>query len=285
MKRTTKLIVAMSLVPFSLFGGAGGCTDERDTSQGTLTLTATATDVSGRYTLLGQELAFASSEIEAGVLDVVVDLNGMTLTAIVDRNAQIAEVDGFAQNGGDTQIVDADRAVLTGFVQALALEIDPESTAAASALYRAASNWAETPDSMPLQRLVAGSENRDYVSLCSLYGVYLDATHDDSGCNAFDPQCTSVAQIGNRLTPTYSYINGQWTTQVPNHISYVYQTGDCYGNCGGGCPGTSPQTLTLDCHDHDQCVRNGHFIASFYCNDEFASASDDEFFAPRCSGT
>lgn len=253
---------------------------------------STAASLSGTFILDDSVVSFSSDEVTANEFDVVVELNGLTLTALVDRSGQVAEVDGFAAGAGadalkanDTQIVDPDRVALDAFVRALAGEVDTEDFAAASVLYRVASNWSQTPDTMPLQRQVASSENRAFVSICGFFGQFLEATHDDNNCSHFDPTCTSIAQVGNRISPTFSFINGQWTTTVPNHLPRVNQTGDCYGNCGASCPGSNPQTLTLDCLDHDQCVRNGHFIASFYCNDEFASASDDEFFAPRCTGT
>lgn len=259
---------------------------------GALEIQSSASSVSGTFSLDDSVVSFSSTELSANEFDVVVEVNGMTLTALVDRGVQVAEVDGFAaggpterEKGAETQIIDADRAALDAFVRALELEIDTEDFAAGAVLYRVASNWSQTPDTMPLQRQVAGSANRDFVSICGNFGQFLEATHDDNNCSFFDPACTSIAQVGNRVSPTFSFLNGQWTTATPNHVPNVVQTGDCYGNCGASCPGNNPQTLTLDCHDHDQCVRNGHFIASFFCNDEFASASDDEFFAPRCSGT
>jgi hypothetical protein len=253
-----------------------------------------AASLSGTFAMEDSVVTFSSTEVAANEFDVVVEVNGMTLTALVDRGGQVAEVDGFASGtptgverakGADTQIVDPDRAALDAFVRALAGEVDTDEFAAAAVLYRVASNWSQTPDTMPLQRQVTGSENRDFVSICGNFGQFLEATHDDNNCTFFQPTCTSIAQVGNRASPTFSFINGQWVTTVPNHLPRVVQTGDCYGNCGASCPGNNPQTLTLDCLDHDQCVRNGHSIASFFCNDEFASASDDEFFAPSCSGT
>lgn len=274
-------------ISLSIVLGLGACSTgaPQDDVLGALDLHSEQASLHGTFTLDDSALSFSSREVATDEFDVVVELNGMTLAAIVDRAGQVAEIDGFADSGADTQVVDADRAVLDAFVRALAVEVDTESFGAGSVLYRVASNWSQTPDTVPLQRQVAGSENRDYVSLCGYFGQFLEATHDGNRCSQFDPSCTSIAQVGNRTSPTFSYINGQWTTTTPDHLPRVYQTGDCYGNCGPSCPGSNPQTLTLDCHDHDQCVRNGHFIASFYCNDEFVSASDDEFFAPRCTGT
>lgn len=271
--------------------GLAACSTAVPTNE--LTVQTTASSISGTFSVDDSVVTFSTTEVTPDEFDVVVEVNGMTLTAIVNRPSQVAEVDGFASGGGvgerpkgaDTQIIDPDRAALDAFVRALGDEIDTEGFAAGAVLYRVASNWSQTPDTMPLQRQVAGSENRDFVSICGNFRQFLEATHDDNNCSFFDPACTSVAEVGNRVSPTFSFINNRWVTTVPNHLPRVLQTGDCYGNCGASCPGSNPQTLTLDCHDHDQCVRNGHFIASLFCNDEFASASDDEFFAPRCSGT
>lgn len=262
-----------------------GCAMDTADEAGVLDVDATEAQVQGSYSQGDATLSFRSAEVEPQVFDVVLDVNGMTLAAIVDRSSQLAEVDGFATDGTDTQMRDADRMLLSGLVSAVGTHLDIENHEAAAVLYRVASNWSQTPDSLPLQRQVAGSENRDYVSLCAYNGEWLDATHDGNVCGNFDANCTSTGLVGYRWDEqTHYFINGSWTTQVPDHVPNLYEAGDCFGNCGAGCP-SGDQTLSLDCHDHDQCVRNGHFIASFWCNDEFTSASDDEFFAPTCSGT
>ena len=279
MKRSL-MVAGMSI----LLGACSGGTDGAPGATGTLDVQSTASSLKGTYNVGDARLKFSSAEVERGVFDVVVDLNGMTLSGLIDQNRQVAEIDGFAAKGADTQIVDADRDVLRGFVGALDAELGAERVGAAAVLYRTASNWSQTPDTLPLQRQVAGSENRDWTSLCGYYYQYLVATHDDNNYAAFSPNSTSYAHVGLRSGATEYYIGGRWITTTQNHVAYVYERGQCYGNCGGGCPG-GVQTLTLDCLDHDQCVRNGHAIASLYCDDEFASASDDEFFAPDCAGT
>lgn len=261
------------------------CAMDTAEQTGVFEVDSTEAQIQGTYSQGDATLRFHSTEVEPRVFDVVVDVNGMTLAAIVDQNLQVAEVDGFAADGTDTQMRETDRQALEGLVGHLDTHLDIEGHAAAAVLYRAASNWSQSPDALPLQRQVAGSENRDYVSLCGYYQQWLDATHDGNRCNYFDPNCTSTGLVGYRWdNRTHYLINGNWTTTVPDHVPNLYEAGDCFGNCGAGCP-SGNQTLSLDCHDHDQCVRNGHAIASFYCNDEFASASDDEFFAPTCSGT
>jgi hypothetical protein len=257
----------------------GGAVD----TAGTLDMNPTQSGVEGSYSSGESSLRFSSHEVEPGVVDVVVSLHGLDLTAVVNSQQNVAEVDGFATGGTDTQLVAQDRDVLKDFVKALEAEGGSEGSLAATTLYRVSSNWSQTPDTVPLARSVVGSENRSWVSICGYFGSYVDATHDDNNFSAFSPYSTSHAHVGYRSASTFYYI-GFWTTTVQDHNPLLYEYGNCYGNCGGGCP-SSAQTLTLDCHDHDQCVRNGHAIASLYCDDEFTSASDDEFFAPTCSGT
>lgn len=263
----------------------GACSDaDPDDRGGVLEVQTVEQGLEGVFSLGETDLRFRSREVEPGVVDIVVQVRGLDLTALVDTTQQVAEIDGFTGEGIDTQIVAADRELLAAFVAALGDEVDPEDSLAASVLHRVSSNWSQTPDTVLLQRGVAGSEQRGYTSICSYYGKYLLATHDDNNYNAFAAQTSSYAHVGDRSGSTYYYVNNKWITTTQDHKSYLYEYGQCYGNCGAGCPG-GKQTLSLDCHDHDQCVRNGHAIASLWCNDEFVSASDDEFFAPTCSGT
>ncbi len=282
---TSMLFAACTGGPANLADAPTGAAGEDAVIEtGVLELEETPQSIAGRYTAGAHNLRFRSVEVAAEEFDIELELNGMVLAAVIDNAAQVAEIDGFAAGGGDTQMVADDRLLLASFVRALELETDTADFAAAAVLYRAVSRWSQNPDTVPLQRQVAGGEDRAFVSICGFNGQFLEATHDGNVCGFFDPNCTSIAEVGRRTSATFSFINGVWTTDVPDHLPRVFQLGECYGNCGAGCP-SGNQTLTLDCHDHDQCVRNGHFIASFFCNDEFVSASDDEFFAPRCSGT
>lgn len=270
---------AIAMSAFLAACSSGGAVD----TNGILDVKPTQSGLQGSYSLGESTLRFSSREVEPGVVDVVVSLHGVDLTAVVNSKQNAAEVDGFATGGTDTQLVAQDREVLTSFVKALETEAGSDDSLAATTLTRVSSNWSQTPDTVPLARSVVGSENRDWFSLCGYYGSYVDATHDDSNFSAFSANTTSHAHVGYRSASTFYYI-GFWTTAVQNHQPLLYEYGNCYGNCGAGCPGGA-QTLTIDCHDHDQCVRNGHDIASIWCDDEFTSASDDEFFAPTCGGT
>ena len=220
-----------------------------------------------------------------GVFDVSVQLHGMLLSAVLDGAAGVAEVDGFAvDNGLDTQINETDRAALLSCHSALERTFGEEGSRLESYLTRVMSLFAETPDTIDLQRSIAGTQDRGWTSICDKYNTYQYATHDGWGHDDWDADSTSIAHVGNRAGCTYWWKNGSWVCQTPDHEDYPYQYGECYGNCGAGCP-SGNQQLTWDCHDHDQCVRNGHSIVSFWCNDEFSFAADDELFAPSCSGT
>jgi len=251
---------------------------------GVLDVKSTSSGLTGTFAHGGDTLAFQARQLSADRYDIVVELHGLTLSAVIDEARQVAAIDGFASNSGaDTQIVEEDRALLRGLVAALPGRID-ETKGTSAMLARVASHWSQTPDTVPLARSVAGSQDQGWTSLCSYYNKYVSASHDCSSYGWWAPNSTSYAHVGERGSSTYYLVNGVWTTTTQNHKAYLYERGNCYGNCGAGCP-SGNQTLTQDCHNHDQCVRNGHALASLYCDDEFTSASDDEFFAPRCSGT
>lgn len=262
------------------------CATQQSAPPDELAIDAQAAQVRGTFRSGDTAVSFRSTEVEPQVFDILVDLNGMTLSALVDAAKQVAELDGFASTGGDTQMLEPDRAVLSELVRLL--DADPrlskDGSGAGPMLYRVLSNWSQATETVPMQRQVAGSEERGWTSLCSSYGKYVKATHDCNLYAQYHSNSTSNAKVGTRTASTYYYVGGRWTTTTPNHLPNLSEYGLCFGNCGPGCP-SGAQTLTMDCHDHDQCVRNGHAIASLYCDDEFTSASDDEFFAPRCSGT
>ncbi len=256
-----------------------GCSSGGDPGDSALDVTA-----DGFRGVCAGGVSFEAADV-AGVFDISVRLTDLSLYAIIDSEHQLAEIDGFANSDGfDTQIVERDRALLADCHRALEAQFGEDASFLENYLVRTLSMWAQTPDTVELQRSVSGDEGRAYTSICSLYNSYQYATHDGWRHSNWDPDATSIARVGTRESCTYSWINGSWTCNEPNHVSYVYQRGQCYGNCGGGCP-SGNQQLTWDCLDHDQCVRNGHSLASFWCNDEFVSAADDELFAPSCSGT
>jgi len=256
--------------------------------EGTLTYAEAPTGVEGSFQAGEALVSFRSDTLDDGVTDVVIELNGMVLATTIDGVTRVAELDGFAADeGGDTHMSESDRALLEGLYAALEARAD-RANGAADALVRSASIWAQTSDSLALQRSVAGDVERGWTSICGNFQEYLEAWHDDwspcwSGPDSGD-QCISLGKVGYRHSQMKYYVNSSWTTTVQDHKKRLYEKGQCFGNCGANCP-SGNQTLTLDCHDHDQCVRNGHSLASAWCDDEFVAASDDEVFAPTCKNT
>lgn len=88
--------------------------------------------------------------------------------------------------------------------------------------------------------------------------------------------CSSVAG-------TYFWKDSSWQCYEPDHDANAeYAYGECFGRCGGVCGSNGSGTYTYEYLDHDSWVRFGHFLASFWRNDEFISTIDDAAFAPNC---
>jgi hypothetical protein len=257
-----------------------------------------ASRVEGAFTTGAERLAFSSREVEAGVYEVRVELQGMTLFGLLDPTRGANALDGFAsESGEDTQMLDGDRALLQGLYQALNTRLPQGDAAGPTAMYlrRAVGLWAQHPSTVELARTVMGEENRGYTMLCSYakcggawtgscssYNYYSYAKHD---CNRGGFESTinqQIAQLGNHGTCSGDeyYYSGGWRCGEPDHWSRPRVMGNCFGRCGGGCGGDTQ--YTRDATNHDGCVRNGHALASAYCDDQFISASDDELSAPNC---
>ena len=238
--------------------------------------------------------------VEPGVYRVEVRFNGMTLTGLVDPENGVSTLDGFAEsNGQDTQMTDADREVAAALYAALNAELPAGDAATAEAKYlrRAVGLWAEHPDTVQMQRTVMGEQGRGYTMLCSYakcngswtgncggsYNWYSYAKHDCQRGGWDFAGNQQIAQLGNHTTCSgdeYYMSGGNWVCGEPDHWSRPKVIGICFGRCGGGCGGDTQ--YTLDATNHDGCVRNGHALASAYCDDQFVSAADDELFASNC---
>lgn len=263
-----------------------------------LSLDEAAGSVSGRYAGKG-EASFSSRQVEEGVYRVEVRVNGMTLSGLMDPVNGVSSLDGFADSGADTQLVDEDRAVLSGLYEALNAKLPAGDAAAPEAMYlrRAVGLWAEHPTTVAMQRLVMGEQGRGYTMLCSYakcngswtgscggsYNWYSYAKHDCQH-GGFDVAINQqIAQLGDHTSCSgdeYYMSGSSWVCGEPDHWSRPKVMGICWGRCGSGCGGDTQ--YTLDATNHDGCVRNGHALASAYCDDQFTSASDDELFAPNC---
>ena len=256
-------------------------------------------------------IATAEATVLPDVMEMTLRMQGMVLLMTADRATGVFDVDGFAEaNGEDTQMVESDLALLVAFEGALT---EPYQQHAAESpaldfLNRAITAWSGYSETMSLTRTFHGRLDRSS-SLCANVnkpgqGVqtqrWQSATHDCgstagdcsnwTGCDRWDDNSStsyvfmSMHPIGGCSDDTYfGGSSASFSCYEPDHpggTEYAY--GACFGRCGGGCGGGT--AFTRDCVDHDQCVRLGHSIASFWCDDEFTGAAWDALWASNCSG-
>jgi hypothetical protein len=298
-----KVLGAVAAMTLWACGGQSGPaqTDEAAKAVDGLELTMEAGAVSGRFGTAGQDARFSSRQVEPGVYRIEVRLNGLTLTGLLDPDNGVSSLDGFSEaNGQDTQMLDGDREVLTSLYAALNAQIPAGDAATPEAKYlrRAVSLWTQHSSTLALQRTVMGEQGRGYTMLCSyakcnggkwtgscagVFNYYSYAKHDCQH-GGFDLAINQqIAQLGDHSSCSGDeyYLSGStWVCGEPDHWSRPKVQGICFGRCGGGCGGDTQ--YTLDATNHDGCVRNGHALASAYCDDQFVSASDDELSAPNC---
>ena len=295
-----KVLGAVAAMTLWACGGQSAPANEAAQAADGLELTSEASGVSGRLVdAQGTPTHFSSRLVEQGVYRIEVRLNGLTLTGLVDADNGVSSLDGFAEEtGGDTQMLDGDRSQLQALSAALNEKLPAGDAATPEAKYlrRAVSLWSQHPTTVALQRTVMGEQGRGYTMLCSyakcngvwsgscggVYNWYSYAKHDCQHGGFDYTRNQQIAQLGNHGTCSGDeyYMNGSWVCGEPDHWSRPKVMGNCFGRCGGGCGGDTQ--YTLDATNHDGCVRNGHALASAYCDDQFTSASDDEMFAPNC---
>ncbi|KIG14569.1 Beta-galactosidase [Enhygromyxa salina] len=243
--------------------------------------------VSGTFANEDHALRFHGDVFGSGSgfeFEVQIELNGMTISARQDADGNL-EYDGRAIGSDDsTQMTEDDRLALAALSKALD-ELGPKISPPLERIRGFANMWSEFPSSMDLRGQVSASF-RSYTSICGAMNTYVEATHDDWSHGRWEDKSTHYAYVsmhgpGPCSDGTYFLKNNSWECYEPDHdatIEYAY--GNCFGRCGGGC-GSSSQ-MTYDCLDHDSCVRFGHSIASFWCDDEFSSTIDDWASAPNC---
>ncbi|MDQ3035465.1 MAG: hypothetical protein M3Y87_23875 [Myxococcota bacterium] len=289
---------AMMMAALAMVGCAGSGTGTG--TSGALTIDESTGEASGSFideseADLGR-VDFTSRFVDTNVLEIVLELHGLTISSLVDFDSGVIEYDGFAtENGEDTQILDEDRALLAAFARALDTLGDVSEPL--SRVRGFANTWSEFSTTLDPQGIALSDEDRGYSSMCSRVNTYQRATHDcwsgagDCsnwwGCSRGDDNATtdygyvSMHASGSCNDGTYFWNGNYWQCFEPDHsgsIEYAY--GNCLGRCGGSC-GSSTQ-FTWDCFDHDQCVRTGHDVASAWCDDEFVTTVDDWSFAPNC---
>ena len=279
--KTALSTVAIALV--ALVGCAGSAESpagsETAKSEGKLEIAITDTKVTGTWTLGEDKVAFESTKTDGDVFAIDFKTRGLMLDTTVDKAGSVASMDGFAlENGGDTQILDEDREVMLKFVKALD-SIPSDSPTSAKLMRRVASLWSQTSPSLKIDRRVMGEEGRGWTSLCGAIGNVYNASHDCWSGGFWASKTSTYSYVGYNTGSTY-YWRGAWSTSSYDHASWPSEYGECYGRCGASCG--SEADYTVDCHNHDNCVRNGHSLASAWCDDQFASASDDELYATDC---
>ncbi|MFP2932400.1 hypothetical protein ACLESO_46080 [Pyxidicoccus sp. 3LG] len=292
-----KVLCAVATLTLWACGGSG---EAPRAKQEGLSLSAGEGSTSGSFVHDGGEVTFSSREVEPGVYRLEVRLRGMALTGLLDPASGVSTLDGFAEaDAADTQLGDADRELLAAFYGALNAELPASDAAAPEAMYlrRAVGLWSQQPGSVDMQRTVMGEQGRGYTMLCSyakcngrntgscggVYNWYSYAKHDCNKGGFTYAGNQQIAQLGDHTSCSGDeyYLSGStWLCGEPDHWSRPKVMGNCFGRCGGGCGGDTQ--YTLDATNHDGCVRNGHMLASAYCDDQFVSASDDELFAPNC---
>jgi hypothetical protein len=234
----------------------------------------------GTYASATESVGFESVAQPNDVFEVTIKLHGLVLDGTIDVANHTSSLDGYAAaNGGDTQLTEADRKVVEEFGKVIDARFGADAKGVGNVLSRITSMWSQQSPTVTLNRRVMGEEGRGWTSICGSVGQIYNATHDCWSYDDWNSNSSQYAYVGYATGSTYYWRNG-WSTSSYDHASWPYEYGDCFGRCGADCGGSTQ--YTVDCHNHDGCVRNGHSIASLWCDDEFASASDDWAFAPNC---
>lgn len=264
--------------------------DDKSASLGKLRYNATENAVTGVYNVDDRTLEFSSREVKSSYFDVVVEFGSITLTALIDKYSGTAMLDGFeTSTAKNTYLATGDRKFLEKFDRRVAKEL-PGANLAFIQLQHVVSIWSEYPIALDLKNPVVAEALISVRSLCDRVGQPVSATHDDfSNDRGDDVSTLDMAYVSppawgecQQADNTWFH-NGSWSCFEPDHDPNIEKArGNCFGNCGPGCSSSGLQ-MTQDCHDHDQCVRNGHDITSVWCQDEFNKAIDDELNAPDCS--
>ncbi len=292
MRNTTLVWIAV----FGFMGCAGGDDGAIETSGGLL-IEEQGDEVTGSWVYEGSEVDFRAEMLSESILDLEINFDGMTISYLANFEDATAEFDGFTTDTGEeTQMTDSDRAMLLALSRELE-ELGSDVSLPVEKLRGFANAWAEFPGTMdlqghpPVEPAYRHREDRWYepwngVQICDHLNSFMTATHDDwnYGRNADETTMNGyVSWHGEQCSGAdgTNFWNNGWTCYEPDHdVNVEYGYGNCFGRCGAGC--ASSGTFTIQCLDHDECVRVGHDTASFWCNDEFAGTTDDWSFAPNC---
>jgi hypothetical protein len=272
----------------------------------------TSSLVKGRYEYRGHTVAFESETLEAGSF-VTLELRGMLLTATIDPSG-VFDLDGLdVTNGGDTQMTEVDTTLIHAFEVALTdtYREHAQDLSALDTLNRAVTVWGDYPTSVPLKRAFYGRNERIVNhNLCGNANGpgrtfrYTWSSHTctdvktwgwgdcglaEAGCSYGDDSSTTD-NVFLSMHPSGSCDDGtffgtgtsNYRCYEPDHETNTeFAYGACFGRCGGECGGGTQ--FTGACLDHDQCVRNGHWLVSSDCDLEFLDAAVDAVVAANCN--
>ncbi|TNE91744.1 MAG: hypothetical protein EP330_04210 [Deltaproteobacteria bacterium] len=255
-------------------------------------------NLTGLYTGEQGSVWFQSRFLTDDVLDMTVELNGLTLTQVLDLDNGVAEYDGFTSHDGtETMMSLDDRALLKAFTARLDGVVGEELSDELVQVRRYASHWVEVPAGMDM-RYQALTNIEHSMSACAYVNDWARGTHDGWFEDNWDDDTTldgiylsmhgaCAGSGGLDEQATLWWVNGAWSClgSEPDHSTSVeYAYGDCFGRCGGGCG--SDTVFTWSCVDHDVCNRFGHSwsasIPPGHCSDEFAAAGIELATEPNC---
>ena len=274
--------------------------------EGKLTLRQRPSSITGMFKSASRTVSFRSQEKSGTkLISVQVNTKSLILKADIDFEKQIASL-----SGKEARMSSDDRLLLLSALRAIESykRISDESNRpVAQALLGSLGLWSEWPDSVSLEQRV--SDSKSIKTLCeeakcktatglSYFGSCTDsdgkdtthfyeyAKHDCDHGDSTNPVNQQAASMGDhaRCDGDELYWDGStWQCGELDHKERPKVKGNCFGRCGPDC-GTRG-VYTEDCLNHDGCVRNGHTIASPYCDGEFISCIDDELFGSDCYKT
>lgn len=255
-------------------------------------------------------------------IKVQVETNHLVLNADIDLAKQFVSFAGKLKDQIATEMYLTDRSLVLSTLRAIEKQMKTREQPlklSDEMLLRTLGVWSEWPPNVPLEQRVSvegqppvqtqsqtngqnaqlddppglkplcveakckTSSGMSYTGLCLEPRFYEYAKHD---CNHGDfdtPENQQRVLLGDHSTckgDELYWDGSQWQCGEPDHWQRPYVQGDCFGRCGPGC-GTVG-VYSEDCLNHDGCVRNGHSLASPYCDDQFLACIDDEIFGPNC---
>lgn len=293
MKRT------MSMLGSVVLAVSLGCSGEPETEieRGVLDLTMGDTELHGTFEFEGTTITFRAETLASNIWFSTLELNGMTLEATMDMNDGLAIAwDGYTTaDGSDTQLLEEDRVAIVMMVKELELQVPDIARigGVAQSFDNVINKWAEWIPAMALDITEVHEADRggnlcyyaqngagSYTG-CDRLERWIVGWHDCWTCS-YNNQCSNNVQMGDHCSvsgeDSYIWNGSAWVYGDNDHNTdgagnRRYVVGNCYGRYGNGCG--SGHSYNYSALDHDNCVRNGHWVTSSWCSDELAGAHSD----------